>query len=87
MTVFTRVLTGTAGLAAIVLIAASTAHAALSHTSCKELGALVASEARAGTIGEENRALPRGSVDDLIHIVQVGGDFEGEAVPAFCQLT
>ena len=54
------------------------------HTSCKDLGALVASEAQAGTVGAENRSLPHGTVDDLIHAVQVGGTFGDEVVPPFC---
>jgi hypothetical protein len=85
MTTITRSLIFAAALSGITLATAQTAGAAPQHTSCKELGALVASEARAGTVGEENRSLPPGTIDDLIHTVQVGGDFEGEQVPAFCE--
>ena len=85
MNTLTRSLISATALTAIALATASTVGATRGHTSCKDLGALVASEARAGTVGEENRSLPHGTVDDLIHIVQVGGEFEGETVPAFCQ--
>jgi hypothetical protein len=77
----------TAGLALAAVATASPSGAAPRHTSCKNLGALVASEAQAGTIGAENRSLPHGTVDDLLHAVQVGGEFFGEPVPAFCQAT
>ena len=85
MTTFIRSVICAATLTLVSLATATTANAASGHTSCKDLGALVASEAGAGTVGEENRSLPHGTVDDLIHIVQVGGEFEGEPVPAFCQ--
>jgi hypothetical protein len=85
MTTFIRSVICTATLTVVALATANTVGATPSHTSCKELGALVASEARAGTVGVENRSLPHGTVDDLIHIVQVGGELEGETVPAFCQ--
>jgi hypothetical protein len=74
-----------AAITVVGTVSATPAGATPGHTSCKGLGALVASEAQAGTVGEENRSLPHGSVDDLIHAVQVGGEFFGEPIPAFCQ--
>lgn len=85
MTTFIRTLAVTATLTATAIVSAPAAGATPGHTSCKELGALVASEAHAHTIAEENRSLPPGAIDDLIHVVQVGGEFFGEPVPAFCQ--
>ena len=81
-----RALVAGAAFLATLCLSAPAADAAPRHTSCKELGALVASEAREGTVGEENRSVPHGTVDDLIHVVQVGGNFLGEPVPAFCEL-
>jgi hypothetical protein len=74
----------TAGLTLAAVATASPSGAVQRHTSCKDLGALVASEAQAGTIGAENRSLPHGTVDDLLHTVQVGGAFGDEVVPPFC---
>lgn len=79
-----RALLTSAGLAAAAIATASPSGAVPGHTSCKDLGALVASEAQAGTVGAENRSLPHGTVDDLIAIVQVGGTFGDEVVPPFC---
>jgi hypothetical protein len=76
----------TAGLTVAAIATASPSGAVPGHTSCKDLGSLVASEAHAGTIGAENRSLPHGSVDDLIAVVQVGGTFGDEVVPPFCTL-
>jgi hypothetical protein len=85
MTTTTRTLICIAAASAITFATGGIAGASPGHTSCKDLGVLVANEARAGTVGEENRSLSHGTVDDLIHTVQVGGEFEGEQVPAFCQ--
>ena len=74
----------TAGLTVAAIATASPSGAVPGHTSCKDLGALVASEAQAGTVGAENRSLPHGTVDDLVHAVQVGGTFGDEVVPPFC---
>jgi hypothetical protein len=79
-----RALLVTGGLTVAAIATASPSGAVPGHRSCKDLGALVASEAHAGTIGAEQRALPHGTADDLIAIVQVGGDFGGEVVPPFC---
>ena len=81
----TRSIIATAAITLTALAAATPAGATPSHTSCRGLGALVASEAQAGTVGTENRSLPHGSADDLIHAVQVGGEIYGESIPAFCQ--
>ena len=70
--------------AAITAVPPATAGATPSHRSCRGLGALAAEEGRNHITGEENPSLPHGSVDDLIHVVQIGGDFLGEPVPAFC---
>jgi hypothetical protein len=85
MTTLIRALAIGAALTATAVVTAPAAGAVPGHTSCKDLGALVASEAQARTIAEENRSLPHGTIDDLIHVVQVGGEFFGEPVPAFCQ--
>ena len=85
MTKLTRSLIAAACLTGAAVLAAPTAGASPGHTTCKDLGALVAGEAHDQTVGVENRSLPPGSVDDLIHTVQVGGEFLGEPVPAFCQ--
>lgn len=74
-----------ATLVTTTVIATPAAGATPGHTSCKPMGALVAEEARAGTVGQENQSLPHGTVDDLVHVVQVGGVFFGETVPAFCE--
>ena len=74
-----------AGLAAAPLLTGPTAAAAPGHASCKNLGALVASEAHDQSIADEIQSLPRGAQDDLIQAVQIGGVFFGEPVPAFCQ--
>ena len=79
-----RVLVVTAGLTLAAVATASPSSAASRHTSCRDLGALVASEAHAGTIGAENRSLPHGTVDDLLHTVQLGGTFGDEVIPPFC---
>jgi hypothetical protein len=79
-----RILVVAAGLTVAAMAAASPSGAVPGHTSCKDLGALVAGEAQAGTVGAENRSLPHGTVDDLVHVVQVGGTFGGEVVPPFC---
>ena len=75
--------------AAIILFAAaaaiaSPAGAAPGHTSCKDLGQLTASEGRARTIAVELKSYPRGTVDDVIALVQLGGTFGDEVVPPFC---
>jgi hypothetical protein len=85
MITLTRSLICATTLTVVALATATTASATPGHTSCRDLGALVAGEAQAGTIDDENRALPHGTIDNLIHTVQVGGEFEGEPVPAFCQ--
>jgi hypothetical protein len=85
MTKLTRTLVLVTGLTGTVILTASPAGATPGRRSCKDLGALIASEAHAGTIGDENRSLPHGSLDDLIHAVQVGGEFFGETIPAFCR--
>ena len=79
-----RALLVSAALAAAAIATATPSGAVPGHTSCKDLGAPVASEAHAGTVGEENRSLPHGTVDDLIHAVQVGGTFGDETIPPFC---
>ena len=79
-----RIAVMTAGMTVAAFATASPSGAVPAHTSCKNLGALVASEAHAGTVGEENRSLPHGTVDDLIHAVQVGGNFGDETIPPFC---
>jgi hypothetical protein len=79
-----RTLVVTAGFTVAAIATASPSGAVPGHTSCKDLGALVASEAHAGTIAAENRSLPHGTLDDLIAIVQVGGTFGDEVVPPFC---
>jgi hypothetical protein len=81
----TRVVLVSVGLTAAAIAAAPASGAAPGHTSCKALGALNVSEARDGTLVPELQSLPRGAVDDLIAVVQVGGTFGGEAVPAFCE--
>jgi hypothetical protein len=78
------VLVMSAGMTAVVVATAPPGGAAPGHTSCQALGALTVSEAQAKTLAPELRALPRGTVDDLIAVVQVGGTFGGEQVPAFC---
>lgn len=76
----------TAAFVVTASLALTTAQAAAhpGHTSCKGYGELTASEAHAGTVASELQSLPRGTVDDLIAIVQVGGTFGDEVVPPFC---
>jgi hypothetical protein len=80
-----RTLAVAACLSAGAIATAPASGAAPGHESCKAYGALVASEAHDGTLVPELKSLPRGTVDDLIAIVQVGGTFGGEAVPPFCE--
>jgi hypothetical protein len=79
-----RALLVTAGLIVAAIATASPGGAVPGHTSCRGLGALVASEAHAGTLGAEQRSLPHGTADDLIAIVQVGGTVGEEVIPPFC---
>ena len=80
----TRVLAVTTAFTAAAIATAPASGAAPGHTSCKALGELTVSEAHDKTLAPELHSLPRGTVDDLIAVVQVGGTFGGEAVPAFC---
>ncbi len=79
-----RALLVAAGLAAAIIAMASPSGAVPGHTSCKGYGQLNASEAQAGTLVPELRSLPRGTLDDLIAVVQVGGTFGDEVIPPFC---
>jgi hypothetical protein len=81
-----RLLVVTAGLTVAATATASPSGAVPGHTSCKGYGQLTASEAHAHAVAPELHSLPRGTVDDLIAVVQVGGTFGGEPVPAFCTL-
>ena len=74
-------LTSAAGL----IIGGGTAEAAAGHTSCRELGATTAAEAKAHTVAPEVLEFAPGGVDDLIALVQLGGTFGGETVPPLCQ--
>jgi hypothetical protein len=69
---------------ATAIAAASPSGAVPGHTSCKAIGQLTASEAHAGTLVSELHGLPRGTVDDLIALVQVGGTVGDELVPPLC---
>ncbi len=80
----TRVMLLTAGLTASAIVTAAPSGAVPGHTSCKGYGQLTVSEAHDRTLAPELHGLPRGTVDDLIALVQVGGTFGGEVVPAFC---
>jgi hypothetical protein len=80
----TAVLFATAGLTAAAIAAAPASGAVPGHTSCKAYGALTVGEAHDKTLAPELQSLPRGTVDDLVAVVQVGGTFGGETVPAFC---
>jgi hypothetical protein len=79
-----RALLVAAGLTVAAIATASPSGAVPGHTSCKGYGHLSVSEAHTKTLVPELHSLPRGTVDDLIAIVQVGGTFGGEAVPPFC---
>ena len=72
------------GLSAAALATAAPSGAVPGHTSCKGFGQLTVSEAQSKTIASELHSLPRGTVDDLIALVQIGGTFDGEVVPPFC---
>lgn len=84
-----RTTTRTLAIAACVTVAvnatAPASGAAPGHKSCKQLGALTVSEAHDGTLVPELQGLPRGTVDDLIAVVQIGGSFGGAIVPPFCE--
>jgi hypothetical protein len=79
-----RALLVAVGLTAAAIATASPSAAVPGHTSCEGYGQLTASEARAKTLVPELQSLPRGTVDDLIAVVQVGGTFGDEVVPPFC---
>jgi hypothetical protein len=79
-----RVAVVSAGLTAAAIATAAPGGAVPGHTSCKGYGELTVSEAHAKTLAPELQSLPRGTVDDLIALVQVGGTFDGETVPPFC---
>ncbi|MFN2419329.1 MAG: hypothetical protein ABR593_10455 [Candidatus Limnocylindria bacterium] len=81
----TRALTLTATLAMGSLLTGGTAHAAAGHTTCRDLGATTAAEAREHLVAPEIRDFAPGSVDDLIALVQLGGTFGGETVDPLCQ--
>ena len=70
--------------AAAFLSGAGGAAAAPGHTSCRDLGAETAREAKAHAVAPEILAFAPGGVDDLIALVQLGGTFEGEPVPPLC---
>jgi len=74
----------TSGLTVATILTTPAVGAAPGHRSCQGFGALTASEAHDKTVASELHSLPRGTVDDLIAVVQVGGAFGGEQVPAFC---
>jgi hypothetical protein len=80
-----RALAVTAGITAAAVATASPSGAVPGHTSCKAYGQLTVSEAHDGTLVPELQSLPRGTVDDLIALVQVGGTFGDEIVPPFCE--
>lgn len=79
-----RALLVTAGLAAAAIAPAAPSGAVPGHTSCKGYGQLIVSEAHTKTLVPELHSLPRGTVDDLIAVVHVGGTFGDEVVPPFC---
>ncbi len=76
----------TSSVTVVMVVTAPAGGAAPGHRSCQGFGALTASEAHDKTVASELHSLPRGTVDDLIAVVQVGGSFGGEDVPAFCVL-
>ena len=82
----TRVLVMGAGLTVAAMVTAPVASATPGHTSCRAYGALTVSEAHDKTLASELLTLPHGTVDDLVAVVQVGGTFAGNTVPAFCVL-
>jgi hypothetical protein len=80
-----RITLVSAAIAAGAVVTAPTAHAVPGHTSCRDLGALTVSEAQDQTLAPELRSIPPGSVDDLIALVQTGGELDGETIPRFCE--
>jgi hypothetical protein len=80
-----RILIAALTTAAAVIAGAGTADAAAGHTSCRDLGATTAEEAKAHTVAPEVLEFAPGGVDDLIALVQLGGTFGGETVPPLCQ--
>jgi len=81
----TLLISGVVTLAGVIGTALPAA-AVPGHTSCAGLGALTVSEAHDGSLVTELRSLPPGSAAQLVALVQVGGTFDGEPVPAFCVL-
>jgi len=71
-------------MTAAAIAAASPSGAVPGHTSCKAYGQLTVTEAHDKTLASELQSLTRGTVDDLIAVVQLGGTFGGEVVPPFC---
>lgn len=79
-----NILTGAVLTAAFFLASPALASAHPGHTSCKAYGEQVAAEAKAHIIASELREIGPGNIDDVVHLVHLGGDFAGEEVPAFC---
>lgn len=61
-----------------------TAGAVPGHTSCKGFGGATAEAAHTGVLVPEIRSLAPGFVDDVIALVQVGGEVDGVTVAPLC---
>ncbi len=68
----------------LLLASPTVADAHAGHTSCRDFGQLVASEAQAKVLADEMRSLTPGTVDDVVRVIHLGGQLDGEEVPAFC---
>jgi hypothetical protein len=73
-----------ATIAASFIAMTSTAGAAPGNGSCKDFGAATAEAARTGALVPEIRSLTPGTVDDVVALAKVGGEFDGETVPSLC---
>lgn len=68
----------------LALTTSGMAYAHPGHTSCRGYGQVIAAEAQAQIIAPELLASGAGNIDDLVRLVHLGGEFNGEEVPALC---
>jgi len=78
------VIVGALLAAGLALAAPGVALAHPGHTSCRSFGEVITAEAQAQIIAPELRTIGPGNIDDLVELVHLGGEYDGEQVPALC---
>ena len=81
-----KLIIAAATVAVSTIALGGTAGAVPGHTSCRGLGQHNAGEAQTGVLVDEVHYFGPGNIDDVVALVQIGGTFGDEVVPALCTL-